>query len=214
MTRYAALLRAVNVGGRNKVPMADLRTALADLGYTDVATYVQSGNAVFTATKRPDEAALGAALGRRFGFPIDVMVRDRDQLAAVVAHGHPFAAPTIELAKLHVVFLAGAPIKQPKPAPPDRFAIATIADAHHIFVHYADGAGATKLRLDCGVPGTARNWRSLVEILALADAVATAPAARRARSASPPRTAAAPSPPRRSAPGTRPGSRSTAKRAR
>jgi uncharacterized protein (DUF1697 family) len=85
-TRYVALLRGINVGGRNKVPMADLRAAVEDAGHTDVATYIQSGNVVFSSTRpRAEvEADLEAVLERRFGFPLVVVVRSHAQLRAVV----------------------------------------------------------------------------------------------------------------------------------
>jgi uncharacterized protein (DUF1697 family) len=83
-----ALLRGINVGGRNKVPMADLRAAVEDAGHTDVATYIQSGNVVFSSTRpRAEvEADLESVLERRFGFPLVVVVRSRAQLRAVVEH--------------------------------------------------------------------------------------------------------------------------------
>ena len=85
-TRYVALLRGINVGGRNKVPMADLRAAVEDVGHTDVATYIQSGNVLFTSTRARAEveSELEDALERRFGFPLVVVVRTHAQLRAVV----------------------------------------------------------------------------------------------------------------------------------
>lgn len=74
MPTHVALLRGVNVGGRNKVPMADLRKVLTSLGYTDVATYVQSGNAVFT-TERTDTGALAAAIERAIAENVGVRRR-------------------------------------------------------------------------------------------------------------------------------------------
>ena len=64
MPRHVALLRGINVGGRNKVAMADLRQVAADLGFTDVSTYIQSGNLLFAADER-DTAGMAAALERR-----------------------------------------------------------------------------------------------------------------------------------------------------
>ena len=85
-TRYVALLRGINVGGRNKVPMAELRAAVEDIGHTDVATYIQSGNVLFTSTRARAEveSELEDALERRFGFPLVVVVRTHAQLRAVV----------------------------------------------------------------------------------------------------------------------------------
>ena len=83
---YVALLRGINVGGRNKVAMADLRTALEDGGYANVRTYIQSGNVVFESAKarRSLEDDIERLLEKRFGVPLVVVVRSRDQLRQVV----------------------------------------------------------------------------------------------------------------------------------
>jgi uncharacterized protein (DUF1697 family) len=83
-TRYLALLRGINVGGRNAVAMADLRAAFEDAGHTAVRTYIQSGNVLFEAGGRVDEAAVEAFLERRFGLPLVVVLRTERQLRAVV----------------------------------------------------------------------------------------------------------------------------------
>ena len=84
--RYVALLRGINVGGHNLVPMADLRKAFEDGGYSDVATYIQSGNVVFasTAPAKSLEDDIEGMLERRFGFPLVVVVRSEAQLRSVV----------------------------------------------------------------------------------------------------------------------------------
>jgi uncharacterized protein (DUF1697 family) len=82
--RYVALLRGINVGGRNPVPMADLRAAFEDAGHTAVRTYIQSGNVLFEAGGRVDEDAVEAVLERRFGVPLVVVLRTERQLRAVV----------------------------------------------------------------------------------------------------------------------------------
>ena len=87
--RTAALLRAINVGGNNRIKMADLRALLEGLGHTDVDTYLQSGNVAFTpADPKAKESALRAQLERaiadELGLTIDVMVRTHRELAAVM----------------------------------------------------------------------------------------------------------------------------------
>jgi uncharacterized protein (DUF1697 family) len=81
-----ALLRGINVGGRNKVPMSDLREAVEQVGHTDVSTYIQSGNVLFTSSRpRAEiESELEQELERRFGFPVVVVVRSHAQLRAIV----------------------------------------------------------------------------------------------------------------------------------
>jgi uncharacterized protein (DUF1697 family) len=85
-TRYVALLRGINVGGRNPVSMADLRLAFEEAGHDDVRTYIQSGNVVFasTAARASLEADVENMLERRFGYPLVVVVRSHTQLRAVV----------------------------------------------------------------------------------------------------------------------------------
>jgi len=85
-TGYVALLRAINVGGRNPVPMADLRTTLTAAGFDAVRTYIQSGNVLFTTDGAAGEleATLESVLMSRFGFPIPVVVRSHRQLRSVV----------------------------------------------------------------------------------------------------------------------------------
>jgi uncharacterized protein (DUF1697 family) len=82
--RYVALLRGINVGGRNPVPMAALRAAFEDAGHTAVRTYIQSGNVLFEAGGRIDEDAVEAVLERRFGVPLVVVLRTERHLRAVV----------------------------------------------------------------------------------------------------------------------------------
>src|SRR5689334_18419457 len=88
MPTHVALLRGINVGGQNRVPMPDLRKTVISLGHTDVATYIQSGNVLFT-TEETDTAALAAALERAIAKDFDVsppvVVLSRDELARVVA---------------------------------------------------------------------------------------------------------------------------------
>ena len=86
--QYVTLLRGINVGGRNKVPMAELRAAFADAGYADVRTYIQSGNVLFssTAPRAALEADIEKMLERHLGYPLVVVVRSHAQLRAVVAN--------------------------------------------------------------------------------------------------------------------------------
>ncbi len=92
MSRHLALLRAVNLGGRNKVPMAKLRALAEGLGFADVSTFIASGNLLFTSPDAPKALAtrLTGALASEFGFDIDVVVVDAALLRHAV-HDHPFA---------------------------------------------------------------------------------------------------------------------------
>ena len=93
MTRFVALLRGINVGGHRKVPMARLREVLGEAGFADVATYLQSGNAVVTAPDTDPQAVashIEQAIAAAFGFDVDVLVRSGAELDAVIA-ANPFA---------------------------------------------------------------------------------------------------------------------------
>jgi uncharacterized protein (DUF1697 family) len=176
VTRYVALLRGVNVGGRTKVPMADLRDLVRGLGHDDVSTYVQSGNVMFSATRRsPDKLAaeIEAGIAREFGLSVTVLVRNDAELAAVVGK-NPFVAAGVEPNQLYVAFLSAAPeadrwdrIDRQHFAP-DEFEPGDRA----VYLRYVTGAGRTKLsndqlerRLD--VRATTRNWRTTSALLDL-----------------------------------------------
>ncbi|WP_159774266.1 DUF1697 domain-containing protein [Streptomyces sp. HM190] len=175
MTTYAALLRGINVGGSRKVPMADLRTLLSGLGHDAVATYLQSGNAVFT-SDRGDEDSLAAeitgALREHFGFTVDVLVRDHAYLQAVRA-GCPFPAAELEGRQLHVTYFSHQVAE-------DRFAGLDRSDFlpeefrlgdRALYLYAPDGLGRSGLaqalakpRLVKGLIATTRNWNTVVKM--------------------------------------------------
>jgi uncharacterized protein (DUF1697 family) len=177
MTRQIALLRGVNVGGRNMVAMAALRELLQALGYEGVRTHLQSGNAVFTAATPPERAGreIEEGLVERLGLQVPVLVRTRDELAQAVA-GNPLGEATSQPARLLVNFLSGEPDPQllgeldPADFEPETFGVG----AREVYVWCPDGVQATKLsyafwekRLK--VTATARNWNTVTRLLALAD---------------------------------------------
>ena len=121
MARLVALLRAVNVGGRSKVPMVDLRALAASLGYTEPATYVQSGNLLITTGTKPAtvERELAAAIERELGVTTTVMVRTAAEMAAIAA-ADPYTDEP-DVTRRSTVFLTAAPAS-PDAIDPDRFA--------------------------------------------------------------------------------------------
>ncbi|MEU5920449.1 DUF1697 domain-containing protein [Streptomyces sp. NPDC047141] len=174
---YAALLRGINVGGRHKVPMADLRSLLEDLGHTDVRTYLQSGNAVFTTDTGASEETLGTALGdaieARFGFRVDCLVRDGDYLAAV-ADACPFPAAELEGKQLHAIYYS-APVDAARFAAIDRAAHLPedFALGDRVLYLYAPGGLGTSKLVEAvsrpsvvkGLVATARNWNTVVKLV-------------------------------------------------
>jgi uncharacterized protein (DUF1697 family) len=174
MTRYVALLGSINVGG-NQLKMADLRAALADEGFANVATVVASGNVLFdhsTAADAKLEAQIAAIVKDRFGIDTFAAVRSAAELEAALAES-PFAGKG-EDKFVHVHFLT---------AQPDEAAFAKLAADHAgrgreklaagtraLHVDYVDGAGNSKLTGDfiarrLGCKGTARNIRSIRRII-------------------------------------------------
>ena len=113
MARYAALLRAINVGPTTKVPMAELREFVqSELGYTDVSTLLNSGNLIFTGDVSPKtvDAQLAEAFSERFGFRIEVVCRTQKQLESVLAYD-PFGGVADDDSKLLVLFMSDPPKK-------------------------------------------------------------------------------------------------------
>ncbi len=173
MSRYALLLRGVNVGAKNSLPMAKLRAMLTDLGCTDVQTYVQSGNAVF-ATKLGEAAltkAVERALETYMGRPIATTVRTAQHLKAIVA-GNPFGTVATVPKYLCVTFLSHAPTKaelaplEAQDWKPDLFQPA----GREIYSWHPNGQGRsplalalTKLRVRGAL--TTRNWNTVVKLL-------------------------------------------------
>jgi uncharacterized protein (DUF1697 family) len=169
VSTWVALLRAVNVGGR-KVPMAELRESLADLGLEDVRTYVQSGNVVFEAPRAAGLAdRIAGRIEQDFGVPCGVILRTPAELRAI-AKANPFPHPEQEPTRHHIVFLDGKGKGEldPDRSPGDEFAV----HGREIYVRYASGAGRSKLSLPwfekgLGVNGTARNWNTLLKLIEL-----------------------------------------------
>jgi uncharacterized protein (DUF1697 family) len=184
MPRYVALLRGINLGSRNRVAMADLRQLTEELGHTEVATYIQSGNVLFTS---PDTDcgrladALEEAVERSLAVRSAVVVLSRDDLAQVVAD-NPFPDEPNPRC-LHAVFrrLDLAPeavaaverAKQRARAKGSRDEAVPVGRA--LFLHTPDGLGRSELAAQLarpGVPadGTARNWATVTKLMALLDA--------------------------------------------
>jgi uncharacterized protein (DUF1697 family) len=178
MTAYIALLRAVNVGGTGKLPMADFRKLLENLGFRNVQTYIQSGNAVFDASGSASKVsqAIADGLEKLMGAPASVIVRTHDELDRIIA-ANPFAAEAAaDGARVHVVFLA-APAPSSAAAGLDRIVTQYPArrDRYHLsgntmYLHLPEGAADSKFsgkpldRALGGVSGTARNWNTVLKL--------------------------------------------------
>jgi uncharacterized protein (DUF1697 family) len=167
MTTYVALLRAVNVGGTGKLPMADLKAMCIDAGFTQVETYIASGNVVFVS--KASEAKVKSELEKRLrnyaGKPVGVLLRTASEMQAVLkSNPFPKRAPNYTYA----IFLD---------APPPRDALdhATGVNGEEmrlgkreIYVHYATGMGKSKLRIPATKSGTARNMNTVAKLAEMA----------------------------------------------
>ncbi|MER5360966.1 DUF1697 domain-containing protein [Streptomyces sp. NPDC002785] len=185
MTMYAALLRGINVSGHKRVPMAELRTLLTELGHGDVRTHLQSGNAVFSSAS-DDENALAAeleqAIEKQFGFPVPCLVRDSAYLAAVAA-ACPFPSAELEGKQLHITYY-GQPVDadrfagiDPAAFLPEEFRLGDRA----LYLYAPDGLGRSKLAevlsrpaLTKGITATSRNWNTVVKLLEMTAPTGTA----------------------------------------
>ncbi|PJI45475.1 MAG: hypothetical protein CTR54_05880 [Rhizobium sp.] len=167
MPVYVALLRAINVGGTGKLPMAELKSLCEGLGFADVSTFIQSGNVIFRDGGDEDEIAarLDAALAERLGKPPGVFLRRPGELAAI-AKANPFAA--MEPNRVLVNFFA-EPVSEDALyglVAPDGEEV--VALGREIFVHYPIGSGRSKIKLPILKTGTSRNINTIVKLAALA----------------------------------------------
>ena len=179
MPSYVALLRAVNVGGRNRVAMPRLRAVLESEGYEDVSTYVQSGNVCFRSPSRSVASVRGEVervVEDEFGLDVVVIVRTRADLDTLVQR-NPFRRARVPEQQLHVAFLADRPTRaavarlDPDRSPPDEFAVVD----RHVYLRCPNGIGRTKLTNDylerrLGTSATVRNWRTVTELRRLVGA--------------------------------------------
>lgn len=176
MKTYIAFFRGINVGGHNKMPMKELAALLEGLGLTGVRTYIQSGNVVFRASKGTESqwsAAIRTAVEGQFGFSPWVRVMEASALKKVAA-ANPYPQAAADHKTLHLFFLASRP-GAPDFEGMDR--VKTPTESYTLrdtvfYLHAPDGIGKSKLaeraeRL-LGVEATARNWRTVTEVLALA----------------------------------------------
>jgi uncharacterized protein (DUF1697 family) len=176
MTTYIALFRGINVGGKNKLPMKDLVATLENVGCQDVATYIQSGNAVFQSGEQ-DASFLSerimAKIGERHGFEPRVLVLGSEEMESAM-RSNPFSEAESEPKTLHLYFLAAPPghpnLEALEELKGDRESFVLGDDV--FYLHAPDGIGRSKLAANVerllGVPATARNWRTVLKVMEMA----------------------------------------------
>lgn len=175
---HVALLRGINVGGKNKLPMKDLAELFRQVGCTEVVTLIQSGNVVCRASAALTKSLPGlveAAIVARFGFAVPVVMRSAAELRAVVQE-NPYLATGADTGTLHVAFLADLPSEaalaalDPARSPPDTFA----ARGRHLYLCCPNGLGRSRLTNDyfdrtLKTTSTVRNWATVQKLAAMAN---------------------------------------------
>jgi len=176
---HLALMRGINVGGKNKLPMADLAAMFTAAGCQEVRTFIQSGNILFSATnplaaKLPD--LIAAQITKRFGYRTPVVLRTAAELKNVV-RANPFLAQGLPEDNLHVLFLADRPTPaavktlDPNRSAPDQF----IVRGREIYLHLPNGVARSRLTNDyfdtkLSTISTGRNWRTVTKLWELIEA--------------------------------------------
>lgn len=167
---YVALLRAVNVGGTGKLPMADLKDICTQAGFGSAKTYIASGNVVFTSDRGEADIRkeLEARIAGHTGQSIRVLVRTAAEVADV-ARRNPFrSAPGNQVMALFT--------DEPVPGKPEEIAAGLANERiapgrRELYIHYPDGMGRSRLRLPTEKSGTARNMNTVIKLALMAKAL-------------------------------------------
>ena len=177
MTKKIALLRGINVGGKRKILMADLRSMFEEMGFSNIKTYIQSGNVVFHAKADINHLELSQkierAIAEHFGFEVPVIVRTAKELEKSI-NQNPFYKSNIAINHLYVTFLSEEPTKENKEqivsfnCEPDKFVI----EDKDVFIYYEGKSHKSKLTNNffekkLKVNATTRNWKTVLKLLEL-----------------------------------------------
>jgi uncharacterized protein (DUF1697 family) len=179
METYISILRGINVSGRNKISMADLKKLYEDLKLQDVTTYIQSGNVVFRAPKQNDEKLakkIEDAIHSKYSFDVPVIIRSAEEMRNVVTMNPMMKDKSINPEKLHVTFFATLPEEKKVESIkgidycPDNFIIM----GKEIFLYCPNGYGITKLSNNffenkLKVKATTRNWKTVNKLVDIAN---------------------------------------------
>ena len=174
---YVALLRGINVGGKNRLPMDELARMFEEVGCDSVRTYIQSGNVIFEATpsvSRLVEETAAATVTARVGAEVPIILRSFDELALVV-ESNPFLSESRDSRTLHVGFLADQPVASrvsslaPDRSPPDEFCVR----GAEVYMCLPNGVARTRLTTGyleriLATRVTFRNWKTVLKLLKMA----------------------------------------------
>lgn len=175
MNKKIAILRGINVGGKRKILMADLKALFEKLGLESVKTYIQSGNLIFTSDQINSEleSILEKAITNKFGFDVPVIVRSSNELQTSIDK-NPFFDGDADIDRLHLTFLKEQPTKENKEKTqtydyePDKFKI----DGRDVFIFCKGKYHQSKLTNDffekkLNIGATTRNWKTVLKLFEL-----------------------------------------------
>ncbi|TGA98296.1 DUF1697 domain-containing protein [Sporolactobacillus shoreae] len=182
MTIYIALLRGINVGGKNKIKMADLRESLTEVGLTQVRTYIQSGNVLFQSSETEPRLndLIGNKMEQDFGFPVSVILRTAEELRKIII-SCPFSEDEIKAAEatsvgesLYVSLMSREPIPEKveffkaRDQGGDKYKMVG-RDLYLLYHHSIRNAKLSANIQKLAVPSTVRNWKTLNKLHQLAE---------------------------------------------
>jgi uncharacterized protein (DUF1697 family) len=178
MQTYISLLRGINVNGKNIIPMKDLRNLCESLNFTNVITYIQSGNIIFqdtTISVSSLETMISSAISKQFGFEVPVLVLTKETLESIVFN-NPFMNLLKDISTLHGTFLSQIPLDNLV----EKFRVGIYGVDEYslcekiIYLHCPNGYGNTKLsntflENKLKVTATTRNWKTITQLLSIAE---------------------------------------------
>jgi uncharacterized protein (DUF1697 family) len=174
---YVGLMRGINVGGKNRLPMKELTKVFVAAGCMDVRTYIQSGNVIFRAAAHVGAGlpvTITSEIARQFGYSVPLVLRTAAEIGDVLSN-NPFRVAGVSDDELHVLFLADVPARRsvadldPDRSPPDAFAVR----GREVYLRLPNGAARTKLTnayfdSTLATKSTGRNWRTVTKLVELA----------------------------------------------
>jgi uncharacterized protein (DUF1697 family) len=175
MAKYISILRGINVGGKRKILMKDLKSLFEKMGFSKVETYIQSGNVIFELEPKGSNADLEKniqhSISETFGFDVPVIVRNADEWAKSVANNPFWKEKDVDIDRLHLTFLKDLPVPEKLEKistftfPPDKFEII----GKDAFIFCSTSYSGSKLtnqffESKLGVQATTRNWKTVMKL--------------------------------------------------
>ena len=179
MQTFISILRGINVSGQKRILMTDLKALYKDLKFTEVITYIQSGNVIFKSNEKLSDAdfakKIEEAIYEKYDFEVPVIIRSEHEIKKIISANPFLEEKSIDCKKLHVTFLSEIPLKKNIESlenlnfTPDRF----IMHEKEIYLYVPDSYGETKISNNffekkLKVKATTRNWNTIMKLAAMA----------------------------------------------